>query len=99
MLMNFGKFFKALGFFSSGVTVITGRRPWAASAGVTVNGFVSVSPHPPLILFGLTKISGCFSAFGDGGRFAGPWVLKFKNPGGIPILPCTRNAQGRGEYA
>ena len=99
MLMDSGKFFKALGFFASGVTAITWWGPSAESAGVTVNGFVSVSLHPPLILFGLAKITGCFSAFGGGGRFAGPWVLKFKNRGGITILPYTRSACGHVEDA
>lgn len=59
---------------------------------MTVNGFPSVSLEPPLILIGLAKITRCWSAFGDGERFAGPQEHKFKNRGyetwdrGSPIL-------------
>ena len=105
MLMDSGKFFKALGFFARAVTVITGRRPTGESAAVTVNGFASVFRHPPLILICLAKITGCSIAFRDGERFAGPREHKFKNRGyepwdsGVPILlgslvnlECTRVA-------
>lgn len=99
MLMDSGNLFKTLGFFASGMTVITGRRPSAASAVVTVNGFASVSLDPPLFLIGLAKITGCLSAFGGGGRFAGPQENNFKNRSVTPILPSTRSARGHVEDA
>ena len=105
MSMDSGKFFKALGFFASGVTVITGRGPSGEPAGVTLNGFAPVYLDPPLILNCLAIITGGLSAFGGGERFAGPREHKFKNRGyqtgnsGYPILPgclvnpeCTRVA-------
>ena len=41
----------ALGLFTTGVTVITTRRPDGSHTGLTVNSFTSVSLDPPLVLF------------------------------------------------
>ena len=92
MLMDSDKFFKALGFFASGVTAITGRPPTAESTAVTLNGLPSVFPDPPPILICLAKITGCLNAFSGAERFAGPQESTFKNRGfetrdsGDPIL-------------
>jgi flavin reductase (DIM6/NTAB) family NADH-FMN oxidoreductase RutF/pimeloyl-ACP methyl ester carboxylesterase len=47
----------ALGCFSTGVTVITARKPDGALVGFTANSFTSVSLDPPLILICLAKTS------------------------------------------
>ncbi|MFQ5765645.1 MAG: flavin reductase family protein [Rhodospirillales bacterium] len=63
-------FRRALGFFATGVTVVTGRTPEGEPVGVTVNAFASVSLEPPLILICLANTTGCLSAFSEGDRFA-----------------------------
>ena len=64
------KFRKALGFFATGVTVVTGVSPKGVPVGVTVNSFASVSLEPPLVLVCLDKNTGCLEAFCEGERFA-----------------------------
>ncbi len=100
MLVDSSKFFKELGFFASGVTVNTRRRPTAKSTAVTLNGLPSVFTDPPPILNCLAKITGCLSTFSGGERFAGTQEPKFKNRGfetwdsGDPILlGCLMNLE------
>lgn len=47
----------ALGLFTTGVTIITTRRPDGSHTGLTVNSFTSVSLEPPLVLFCLANRS------------------------------------------
>ncbi len=64
------KFKKALGLFTTGVTIVTGIAPQGVPVGITVNAFTSVSLEPPLVLVCLDKNTGCLEAFCDGERFA-----------------------------
>ena len=89
------KFRKALGFFATGVTVVTGLTHDGVPVGVTVNAFSSVSLNPPLILICLANTTGCLDAFCESDRFcvnilgedqealsedfAGPQEHKFKD--------------------
>ena len=91
------KFRNALGYFATGVTVVTGLTEAGVPVGVTVNAFASVSLKPPLILICLANTTGCLSAFSRGRRFvvnilgqdqehlskefAGPQEHKFKDRG------------------
>lgn len=45
----------ALGFFPTGVTVVTAKAPGGHNIGVTVNSFSSVSLEPALVSFNLGK--------------------------------------------
>ncbi len=63
------RFRDALGYFATGVTVVTGLTEAGEPVGVTVNAFASVSLEPPLILICLAKTTGCLSAFSRGRRF------------------------------
>ena len=51
-------FRRALGNFSTGVTIVTAATPDGAKAGVTANSFNSVSLEPPLVLWSIDKRSG-----------------------------------------
>lgn len=89
------KFRKALGYFATGVTIVTGLTPERIPVGVTVNAFTSVSLDPPLILICLDNATGCLGAFCEGDKFcvnilgedqqalsedfAGPQEHKFKD--------------------
>ncbi len=64
------KFRKALGTFTTGVTVVTGLTPKGVPVGVTVNAFASVSLDPPIILICLDNNTGCLKAFCESERFA-----------------------------
>lgn len=64
------KFRDVLGYFATGVTVVTGLTEDGVPVGVTVNAFASVSLEPPLILICLANTTGCLSAFSKGERFA-----------------------------
>lgn len=52
-----------LGFFTTGVAIITTQDSEGKSVGVTVNSFSSVSLSPPLILFSMATTSNCTSTF------------------------------------
>jgi flavin reductase (DIM6/NTAB) family NADH-FMN oxidoreductase RutF len=57
-----------LGRYATGVTVVTtchGGRP----VGVTVNSFTSVSLHPPMVLWCLSRTSASLAAFTTAPRF------------------------------
>jgi flavin reductase (DIM6/NTAB) family NADH-FMN oxidoreductase RutF len=60
----------ALGLFTTGVTVITTRRPDGSHTGLTVNSFTSVSLEPPLVLFCLASRSTLVPAFRQAQHFA-----------------------------
>ncbi|NQV83203.1 MAG: flavin reductase family protein [Rhodospirillales bacterium] len=95
MTFDSEKFKKALGFFATGVTIVTGTSPHGVPVGVTVNAFASVSLDPPLVLVCLDKNTGCLEAFCEGewfavnilnenqgdlsSMFAGPQEHKFKD--------------------
>jgi len=46
---------RALGHFTTGVTVVTAARAGAAPIGITVNSFNAVSLEPPLVLFSVAR--------------------------------------------
>ncbi|HEX7776424.1 MAG TPA: flavin reductase family protein [Parvibaculum sp.] len=57
------KFRNALGWFTTGVAVITTQAEGQAPIGITVNSFSSVSLDPPLILWSLDKKSDTVAVF------------------------------------
>jgi 3-hydroxy-9,10-secoandrosta-1,3,5(10)-triene-9,17-dione monooxygenase reductase component len=57
------EFRKALGTFTTGVTIITGRSANGTPVGVTANSFNSVSLDPPMVLWSLAKSSRSLPAF------------------------------------
>jgi flavin reductase (DIM6/NTAB) family NADH-FMN oxidoreductase RutF len=59
----------ALGLFTTGVTIITTRKP-DGHAGLTVNSFTSVSLDPPLVLFCLASRSTLLPWFEQSQHFA-----------------------------
>jgi len=59
----------ALGRFGTGVTIVSIDTP-DGPIGMTVNSFASVSLDPPLILWSVSKSSGCCSLFESSQRFA-----------------------------
>jgi flavin reductase (DIM6/NTAB) family NADH-FMN oxidoreductase RutF len=60
-------FRQALGYFPTGVTIITGRDPEThAAVGLTVSSFNSLSLHPPLVLWSISARSPSLPAFGPG---------------------------------
>lgn len=61
---------RALGAFPTGVTIMTAVGPSGACAGMTANSFASVSLHPPLILWSLTRKSHSFEIFTQAEHFA-----------------------------
>ncbi|MBT7943129.1 MAG: flavin reductase family protein [Alphaproteobacteria bacterium] len=70
MTFDSDKFKKALSFFATGITIVTGVSPQGEPVGVTVNAFTSVSLEPPLVLVCLHKNTGCLEAFSEGEWFA-----------------------------
>lgn len=54
-LFNSAQFRRALGAFTTGVTIVTARGSSGELAGVTANSFSSVSLDPPLVLWSLAK--------------------------------------------
>ena len=67
---NARDFRDAVGWFTTGVTVITARGPDGTLHGVTANSFSSISLDPPLVLWSLAKRATSFSAFEAAGHFA-----------------------------
>jgi flavin reductase (DIM6/NTAB) family NADH-FMN oxidoreductase RutF/flavin-dependent dehydrogenase len=63
-------FRRALGQFTTGVTVVTTRGADGRMVGVTANSFSSVSLDPPLVLWCLDKRAGSRSAFAECTHFA-----------------------------
>lgn len=68
------EFRRALGTFTTGVTIITGRSPEGTPVGVTANSFNSVSLDPPMVLWSLAKNSRSLAAF-EGGEYWAVHIL------------------------
>ena len=64
------QFRKALGLFSTGVTVITVPAHFGENVGITISSFTSVSLHPPQVLFCLSKHSRMQPIFAESSYFA-----------------------------
>jgi flavin reductase (DIM6/NTAB) family NADH-FMN oxidoreductase RutF len=60
----------AVGWFATGVTVMSARAPDGTLYGVTANSFSSVSLDPPLVLWSLDKRSPSLKGFEVAGHFA-----------------------------
>lgn len=60
----------ALGWFATGVTIITARSSAGDLIGITANSFNTVSLDPPLVLFSLGRRAFSLPAFEDAGAFA-----------------------------
>jgi flavin reductase (DIM6/NTAB) family NADH-FMN oxidoreductase RutF len=58
-----GEFRNALGFFPTGVAVVTARAPDGLFHGMTVSSFSSVSLEPPLVLFSVARTVTSFLAW------------------------------------
>jgi len=65
------EFRRALGAFTTGVTIVTARAPDGTPVGVTANSFNSVSLDPPLVLWSLARSSRSLAAF----QSADHWVV------------------------
>jgi 3-hydroxy-9,10-secoandrosta-1,3,5(10)-triene-9,17-dione monooxygenase reductase component len=65
------EFRRALGAFTTGVTIVTARAPDGTPVGVTANSFNSVSLNPPMILWSLARSSHSLAAF----QAADHWVV------------------------
>lgn len=64
------EFRKALGSFTTGVTVVTTRASSGEDVGLTANSFNSVSLDPPMVLWSLSKTSRNLSVFREAVYFA-----------------------------
>ncbi len=64
------KFRRALGNFTTGVTIMTAQNEQGEKVGVTANSFNSVSLDPPLILWSIDKKSSSFPVFEQASHFA-----------------------------
>lgn len=64
------EFRRALGTFTTGVTVITARSAQGEPVGVTANSFSSVSLDPPLVLWSLAKTAHSLPVFEAAEYFA-----------------------------
>lgn len=64
------QFRKALGAFTTGVTVVTTRGADGKDYGLTANSFNSVSMDPPMVLWSLGKTSSSIQAFTGSEHFA-----------------------------
>jgi flavin reductase (DIM6/NTAB) family NADH-FMN oxidoreductase RutF len=56
-------FREALGWFATGITIITTRGAAGELVGFTANSFTSVSLEPPLVLFNLNRGANCLATF------------------------------------
>jgi 3-hydroxy-9,10-secoandrosta-1,3,5(10)-triene-9,17-dione monooxygenase reductase component len=63
-------FRNALGYFPTGVSVVTTRSPGGQPIGVTANSFASLSLDPPLILWSLARAASTFTTFSEAPSFA-----------------------------
>ena len=64
------QFRRALGSFTTGVTIVTTQGKDGKDYGLTANSFNSVSMDPPMVLWSLGKKSSSLSAFQAAGHFA-----------------------------
>lgn len=65
-----GDFRKALGAFTTGVTIVTTYYEEMGDVGLTANSFNSVSLDPPMVLWSLAKTAGSLEAFKNTDYFA-----------------------------
>jgi len=56
--------------FATGVTIVTARAANGRLVGLTANSFNSVSLHPPLVLWSLSRTAGSLIAFSTGSHYA-----------------------------
>ncbi|HEX2580666.1 MAG TPA: flavin reductase family protein [Dongiaceae bacterium] len=61
---------RALGYFATGVTIVTTRTEDGALLGFTANSFTSVSLDPPLVLFTISREGSALRFFERSGCFA-----------------------------
>ena len=61
---------RALGQFTTGVTIVTCTDAGGAPVGLTVNSFNALSLDPPLVLWSLRETSASTRAFAAAGHFA-----------------------------
>lgn len=64
------EFRTALGMFATGVTIVTARAANGKLVGLTANSFNSVSLHPPLVLWSLSRAAGSMAVFSSGSHYA-----------------------------
>jgi len=64
------EFRNALGMFATGVTIVTARAGNGRLVGLTANSFNSVSLHPPLVLWSLSRAAGSLAVFSTGSHYA-----------------------------
>lgn len=70
MTIDNREFRTALGWFATGVTVVTTVTPTGELVGITANSFNSVSLDPPLVLFSLDRRAYSLKLFQEAGVFA-----------------------------
>jgi flavin reductase (DIM6/NTAB) family NADH-FMN oxidoreductase RutF len=63
-------FREALGFFATGIAIVTAVADGGNRVGATVSSFNSVSLDPPLVLFSMTRSSRAFAAWQSVTHFA-----------------------------
>lgn len=68
--MDTGALRKALGSFTTGVTIITALGKNGQNVGMTANSFTSVSLDPALVLWSIGRDSNCFDDFVAAEAFA-----------------------------
>lgn len=56
--------------FATGVTIVTARAANGRLVGLTANSFNSVSLHPPLVLWSLSRAAGSLAVFSAGSHYA-----------------------------
>jgi flavin reductase (DIM6/NTAB) family NADH-FMN oxidoreductase RutF len=70
MTIDNREFRTALGWFATGVTIVTTVTPTGDLVGITANSFNSVSLDPPLVLFSLDRRAYSLKLFEEAGVFA-----------------------------
>lgn len=70
MTLDGREFRNALGWFATGVTIITTVTPKGEPIGITANSFNSVSLDPPLVVFSLDRRAFSLAQFQESGVFA-----------------------------
>lgn len=70
MTLDTKAFRQTLGYFATGISVVTTQDSQGQFVGLTVNSFSSVSLNPPLVLFSLDKRSSGLQTFQDSNCFA-----------------------------
>lgn len=69
-LFNSDAFRQALGYFPTGVAIVTTRSPDGRPVGLTINSFSSLSLDPPLIMWSLVNHSPNLAIFEQCNHFA-----------------------------